>query len=356
MWEVLGIAPTNDPRAIRRAYAARLRQMDPDRDRAGFARLRDALESALARAARPPRPASERPPAEPLPVLSEQEPDRADTPIVVRPEELDRGTDLRLPPIVPRRDEPRSMPPAVDTTSDRALLVGLESALQRRDAHEAVRLYIRASATGAVPLGNTERMLRRLFDAALGDARFNPDEFRALARTFGWDRPLLDSPVVSDVRDRVSARLAAEDWYDNLAAIAAHRQRLGRKWVRAARLVLRRIRGWALFRIHRPTLQTIVDEYARHATWLHDRIDPAWVVTLKRRMRRRELFAGVLLTLVLGGVLLDAAIVLATGAVGLVLRGENSVAFLITIPIGLVLFGFVRLLQRHVVDVWRRRP
>src|SRR3954454_15769330 len=48
MWDELAIAPTNDPKAIRRAYAARLKTLDPDRDLQAFTRLRTALESALA--------------------------------------------------------------------------------------------------------------------------------------------------------------------------------------------------------------------------------------------------------------------------------------------------------------------
>ena len=50
MWDELGIAPCDDPKAIRRAYAARLKKLDPDRDPNGFARLRDAYEWALKRA------------------------------------------------------------------------------------------------------------------------------------------------------------------------------------------------------------------------------------------------------------------------------------------------------------------
>lgn len=44
-WDTLGIAPTDDARAIRRAYAARLKALDPD-DRDGFVALRDALDAA----------------------------------------------------------------------------------------------------------------------------------------------------------------------------------------------------------------------------------------------------------------------------------------------------------------------
>ena len=50
-WRLLGIEPTNDASAIRRAYAARLRAMDVDADRDGFAALRDARDLALQLAA-----------------------------------------------------------------------------------------------------------------------------------------------------------------------------------------------------------------------------------------------------------------------------------------------------------------
>ncbi|MGB3929553.1 MAG: hypothetical protein WBL20_11370, partial [Sphingobium sp.] len=49
-WRLLGLAPTDDKRAIRSAYAARLKAIDPDADRDGFAALRAARDLALAEA------------------------------------------------------------------------------------------------------------------------------------------------------------------------------------------------------------------------------------------------------------------------------------------------------------------
>lgn len=46
VWQELGIAPTRDLRAIKRAYATRLRQVHPEEDAEGFQRLRAAYESA----------------------------------------------------------------------------------------------------------------------------------------------------------------------------------------------------------------------------------------------------------------------------------------------------------------------
>ena len=50
MWAILGIEPTTDSSAIRRAYAQALRRTNPDDDPVGFANLRQAYELALARA------------------------------------------------------------------------------------------------------------------------------------------------------------------------------------------------------------------------------------------------------------------------------------------------------------------
>ncbi|HUD30282.1 MAG TPA: hypothetical protein VMQ93_15545 [Novosphingobium sp.] len=46
-WSELGIAPTGEARAIRSAYAARIKTMDLDADVAGYARLREARDVAL---------------------------------------------------------------------------------------------------------------------------------------------------------------------------------------------------------------------------------------------------------------------------------------------------------------------
>jgi len=46
-WDILGIEPTRDELAIRRAYARMLRKFRPDEDPEGFARLVAAREHAL---------------------------------------------------------------------------------------------------------------------------------------------------------------------------------------------------------------------------------------------------------------------------------------------------------------------
>lgn len=61
IWDVLGLSPTDDPAAIRRAYASQLRTTRPEEDSAGFMRLRAAYDAALAQASRPAEPPKQAP-------------------------------------------------------------------------------------------------------------------------------------------------------------------------------------------------------------------------------------------------------------------------------------------------------
>jgi hypothetical protein len=47
-WRILGLEPCDDARAVKRAYAQKLKAIDPDHDIAGFDRLRQAMASAQA--------------------------------------------------------------------------------------------------------------------------------------------------------------------------------------------------------------------------------------------------------------------------------------------------------------------
>jgi hypothetical protein len=194
------------------------------------------------------------------------------------------------------------------------------------------------------------------FTVALEDPTFDGEAFRGLVKGLGWERPELDSAAVSPVRQRVAARLAAEDWYDALVTTARRKSwRIPRYQARVARLMLKRIRGFGLFRITRPALQVRLDEYTPPEIWVRDRIDPAWVTTLKRRFRRRELVANAILPLFLASLLLDAAVVLVGGIIGLFEHDDSSLGVLLLIPVCAVLAWLIKLLLQHFVDVWRTK-
>jgi hypothetical protein len=243
-----------------------------------------------------------------------------------------------------------------ERANERALLIALESALQRGDAREAAQLYVRAAATGALPLGDTERMLARLFAVALEDPAFDGVAFRGLAKTFGWDRPELAGPMTSEVRRRVTVRLAAEDWYDGLVALAdGKRWWFGRKKSRIARLLLRRIRGTGLLRIDRPALRVTLDTLKPHEIWLRDRIPPDWVASLERRLRRRELVASAAWATFLGLLLLDAAVAIIGGALGLI-KDDSVLALLMLGAFTAVLIWMLRAVLKHFIGMWRSPP
>jgi hypothetical protein len=353
VWDVLAIAPTDDPKAIRRAYAARLKQIDPDRERETFARLRHALEWALAYARQPPRQPRHEPVRDAVPVDDAR-------PVAVEVAQALQGRyDVHVFPAKSPdalRKPPPPPPPAdaQERENDRALLIGLESALQRGDARAAWQLYVRAAATGALPLGGTDRMLARLFTVALDDPKFDGAAFRELTKSVGWDRPDLASAAVADVRQRVDVRLAAEDWYDRLVAIAERRLAGAQRYqARAALLLLGRIRGRGLIGITRPSLRALLDQLRLHHMWLRDRIPAEWVATLEQRYRRREIIAGSLGAVFVGWLLLQAIFVLITASASGELKPGGGV-----IVAGFVLclaWGFWRVIK-SLIGRWGNRP
>jgi len=123
-------------------------------------------------------------------------------------------------------------------------------------------------------------------------------------RTAGLQAPQSRTPVTSEIRQRALARLAAEDWYDNLEATAQQRKgRIARRRRKIARLLLGRIgRHWHP-RVDKAALRTWLAQCRTHEAWLADRLDPAWIGTLEARLRRRDIFWTICFTLFIGGLL-----------------------------------------------------
>jgi hypothetical protein len=353
----LGIAPCNDAKTIRRAYAARLKKLDPDREPAAFARLRDAFERALTEAARgadrrsvadsetTTAAAHEDDPAEDGATGGSQTPADDDESAHSPAEDVEPAEDAE-----PAEDPPEEAfqpnfqtwapTPDHDEVRDRALLIALDGALRRCDGNEAVELYYRAAATGALSLEGGSEVVAQVLDVAVDDLSLSPAAFRHLARTVGLDTPQSRAPVSANLRQRVLARLAAEDWYDDVVAQAQRKWRKGRparRRAKLARLLLGRIGRYWHPRVDKDALKSWLDQYHSHKAWLGERIDPAWIRTLEGRLRRREIFWLGCFTLLIGSLLISFAWVTAIsviersfeGPLWVLLAGPFAAVFLI---------------------------
>jgi len=338
MWDELGIAPCNDPKAIRRAYAARLKQLDPDREPDAFARLRKAYERALDASLRVGRTGAEQHAstgddahddahgaahddaygAAHHNAAAERSSTRAATSAADQVAALERSR------AAVEQDDIR----------DRALLIALEAALREGDAEEAIALYYRAAATGALPLAGASDLIERLVAVAIDDTTLDAAGFRRLIRIVGLDASRTRAPVNSALRARALARLAADDWYDNLLAKAqSGRGQIARRQRKIARLMLGRIgRRWHP-RVDRAALRTWLAQYRTHAAWLSARIDPAWVGKLEARLRRRQIALLVFYILFIGSMLMQFMLVTVVGV-----SDDDSPLWPLTIGLLLVAF------------------
>ena len=224
-WEVLGIAPTAEASAIRKAYAARLKQTRPEDDPAGFARLRAAYEAALQMAPRiaPPQrpPLPEAKPPEPKPETAEAP---KLTPI---PPQLPRPPTPRPPlpeppklgPIRPAEREPD--PARRDQTSDMALLelppAGQEAtrnivdALNRKANFEAARLLYAACEGNLLPLRTEFQLKDRLALALSTDEDLRTAQLQEIASQFGWYSGMVTpSTLANSPQARLATRLDRE--------------------------------------------------------------------------------------------------------------------------------------------------
>jgi hypothetical protein len=347
LWDELGITPCGDPKAIRRAYAARLKKLDPDRNPEAFARLRRALEWALDGVGGDEGPQSSRRPqstnrdAEPA-ARPEPEPDR-----------IEPATKHSSAPPTENTQKPQLQPssptPDHDDIRDQALLIALDAALRRRDATEATALYYRAAATGALSLASAPDVIERLLAVAVDDTTLGAAAIRHLVRTAGLDAPRSRAGVASKLRQRVLARLGAEDWYENLLATAQQRKgRIARRRAKIARLILGRIgRHWHP-RVDKTALRSWLAQYKTHEAWLGDRIDPAWVSTLEERLRRREIFWLVIYGLFIGGMLIQTGLLFGIGLI------EGSVefwAFMIGVPLVAFFLWIFTLLVKELLKL-----
>ncbi len=284
MWQELGIEPTTDAKAIRSAYARRLKTLDPEHDPAAFQRLRQAYEAALASA--PARGEGHRPA------------DLKSTP-VERSDALERGPPSAaappdaLPSPGPSRPEAGAQagsdpaPPLDAKDQARPLIRALHRALHDHDARRALALLDEAIANGVLPLVPDARLVDRLTDVVAEDRTLPAETFERLIRVFGWDAyPKTNrSPAVK----RAVARLEAAAWYAQLMADAQQRRFGARDTERnIARVMLGRNK-WLPLLAGQPVKRRLRGElalYDRHRRWLEGQFDPQHIEWLRARTRQ----------------------------------------------------------------------
>ena len=269
IWAELGIEPTRDAAAIRRAYAARLKTIRPDEDPQGFARLRQAYERALAFAASSPVSAEQPKAPEPSPPP--------------KPE----------PPLAP--PAPVTQPQASSTAAE-----GMADLLSRRDVLAAAQWLVEARRSMRLGLQDDIRLADQLGWTMARDFTLPYEQVEKAAVLLGWTTHA-NGAWAADLK----ARLEAEAWLAGL-------QRTGASWTRwlgaaspvAARSLLGKGRLRLLPAMSRdPTLRKRYGEYLLHRSIVGDSFDPERIEALDafmtRKVSRRMQLVFVLIMLIL---------------------------------------------------------
>jgi len=285
MWEELGIVPTADPKAIRRAYAGRLRSLDPDRDPAAFQRLRQAFEAALSQAERPARAAPQatrEPRLNPLTPKSDSKP----TPPlrVIAPSHHRTSGENRSLLI-----DDKHTRIVMDDAQRRAVFQACRSALAAGDVEAAFARLMDGWAQGLVPIAEEDDIVAEVMAAAVDDRTLPAERFQFVAHHLDWDRPITvrtDTNVA--LRARVLLRLDAETWYATLLDNATKRERWPtfidqqERWL--ARVLLGLAPQWRVGLVHSGVIRWHLKRYGAFEPWLQGRIDPRLLARLKEAL------------------------------------------------------------------------
>jgi hypothetical protein len=255
-WDELGIAPTADDRAIRRAYAARLKTADTEGDPAAFMRLRQAYEDALADAdddfepvRLPPAAAAANPVGEGVAAVTEE---RGELP----------GDDIA------------------------AFDAAFSSALGAVDTRAALAAVKTALAQGVVPLGGESRVLRALVSCGLDESDVSLETLEEMERLAGRGQAPPGSGALAKLWPDLRAKVEALRWLRQIEAAA--RRGDGRLFPRSDARVARAILGGSLRRLRRrdhAALRKQIAEARRHLFWLEVKLD---IDRMDNRLTRRE--------------------------------------------------------------------
>jgi hypothetical protein len=277
MWGVLGIAPTADTAAVRRAYVAKLRAIDVEREPAAFIRLREAYEGALAAGAY----AQFDDETETTDDLSEIEAETALAEETIDVAPIREATLPKPQPLLP----PPAPPIEIEIEEDPEWAI--DEALEKSGVVAAWQTFEHAMATGAISLGEEAPLMNRLVAAALdyrgpGSAAF----FRSIIATLGATKPSRDDDLV-DFRTTITERLAAEKWLDEIENNAGTRAFGKRKFVvLASRILLGRKRRYRRSRALLSAIERLLGDYRLHHFWLDPRLGAERMAALEKRLQR----------------------------------------------------------------------
>lgn len=322
MWNVLGIAATTDAKAIRRAYAGKLKAIDPDADPAAFQRLRRAYDWAQGAAVR--LALQETQDAE---EAYEHEDGMDDIQFEPVPDSEPVAAQIELPP----QSEPAphtAYEPSADDLDRQAVEREINAALAAGNAKAALDRLVSALARGLVGIGERDYALEAVMPAVVRDQTILPADYLNLLHRVGWDQVPRAGEFVSQTRIGAMERGQAESWYLDLRKIAARRNwpwqnNKDGQWAarvresRAARAYLHDSQYLRLSRAGAAPVERMAAHFQHYSPFIAHRFPPGTATRIERMLRWEKKLRGVRsITFALIWALLALTLVL--GAIGTV--------------------------------------